>query len=202
MDTPEAGYGSRLDCLLRAFIVDGAQDNAAGRELRILRRVESAIRRSIVDFHTRRLVFSETYRRGDHASVWSKQHMTTAATPTSSRRGRARWRFRVRSSVTSQGTRRAVGVAMCVSRRAVSAHVIGTAGGNRNNDSFVRPGQASWPRRPGDQAEFQCGVEGDDRGGLGCVPYRVLMFRGYLMPLTICTWTRARKCSTAGRRAL
>ena len=57
-----------------------------------------------------------------------------------------------------------------VSRRAVSAHVIGTAGGNRNNDSFVRPGQASWPRRPGDQAEFQCGVEGDARGRLGLRP--------------------------------
>ena len=50
-----------------------------------------------------------------------------------------------------------------VSGRAVSAHVTGTAGGSRSNDSFIRPGQASWRRRSGDRAEFRCGGEGDQR---------------------------------------
>ena len=47
-----------------------------------------------------------------------------------------------------------------MSGRAVSAHVIGTAGGSRSNDPFVRPGQASRPRRSGNRADLRCRADG------------------------------------------
>ena len=42
-----------------------------------------------------------------------------------------------------------------VSGKAVAAHVIGTAGGSRSSDPFVRPGQASRPRQSGDRADLR-----------------------------------------------
>jgi hypothetical protein len=82
---------------------------------------------------------------------------------------RRRWRGYARPSAVPKPRRASPETWGCsgdsVSGKAVSAHVIGTAGGSRSNDPFVRPGQASRPRRAGDRADLRGRADGDQTVG-------------------------------------